>query len=72
MMASGSGIDTTKIAKTTLEELMLHDIDQDLQIVNSEKINPIENTNGHPLAKLCVKDMKYYISMRMQDMKKLL
>ena len=30
MMASGSGIDTTEIAKTILEELMLHDINQDL------------------------------------------
>ena len=38
MMASGSGIDTTEIAKTILEELMLHDINQDLQIVNSEEM----------------------------------
>ena len=34
MMASGRGIDTTKIAKTILQELMLHDINQDLQKVN--------------------------------------
>ena len=38
MMASGSGIDTTEIAKTILEELMLHDINQDLQIINSEEM----------------------------------
>ena len=38
MMASESGIDTTEIAKTILEELMLHDINQDLQIVNSEEM----------------------------------
>ena len=42
MMASGSGTDTTEIAKTTLEELMLHNINQDLQIVNIEEINLTE------------------------------
>ena len=42
MMASGSGIDSTEIAKTTLEELMLHNINQDLQIVNIEEINLTE------------------------------
>ena len=44
MMASGSGIDTTEIVKTILEELMLHDINQDLQIVKSEEIIPTEST----------------------------
>ena len=50
MMASGSGIDTTEIAQTILEELMLHATNQDLQ----EEINPTESTNGHPVAEQCV------------------
>ena len=69
MMASGSGIDTTEIAETILEELILHDINQDLQIINNEEINPTESTNGHPVAEQCVKDMKNYINMQMQDIK---
>ena len=46
LMTSESGTDATEIAKTILEELMLHGINQDLQIVNSEEINPTESTNG--------------------------
>ena len=38
-----------------LELLMLHDINEDLQIANSEKINPTESTNGHPEAETYVK-----------------
>ena len=68
-MASGHGIDTTEIAKTILEELMLHDINQDLQIVNSEEINPRESTNEHPVAAQYVKDIKNYIDVQMQGMK---
>ena len=36
---------------------MLHDINQDLQIVNSEEINPRESTNEHPVAAQYVKEM---------------
>ena len=50
MMKSGRGIDITEIVKTILEKLMLLDINQDLQIVNIEEINPTECTNGHPVA----------------------
>ena len=46
-MASGNGIDTTEITKPILEKLILQDINQDLQIVNSEEINPTESTNEH-------------------------
>ena len=46
LMTSESGTDATEIAKTILEELMLHGINQDLQIVNSEEINPTESTNA--------------------------
>ena len=48
---------------------MLHKINRDLQIVNSEEINLTESTDGHPVAEQCVKDIKTYISMQMQDMK---
>ena len=72
MMASRSGIDITEISKTISEELMLHDINQYFQIVNSEEINPTENTNGHPVAEQYVKDIKNYLDMQMQDMKNLL
>ena len=58
MMAGGRGIDTNEIVKTILEALMLHDINQDLQITNSEEINPAECTNGHPVAEQYVKDIK--------------
>ena len=37
---------------------MLRDINQDLQIVNSEKINPRESTNEHAVAAQYVKDIK--------------
>ena len=57
IMAGGRGIDTTEIVKTILEALMLHDINQDLQIINSEEINPTECTNGHPVAEQYVKDI---------------
>ena len=62
-MASGRGIDTTEIAKTILE--LLHDINQDLQIVNSEEINPRESTNEHPVAAQYVKDIKNCIDVQM-------
>ena len=38
------------IAKTILEEIILHNINRDLQIVNSEVINLTESTDGHPVA----------------------
>ena len=66
---SECGIDTTEIAKTILEELMLHDINQDLQIVNSEEINPRESTSEHPVAAQYVKDIKNYIDVQIQGMK---
>ena len=69
MMASTIGIDTTEIAETILEELMLHEINQDLQVVKMEEINPTESTNGHPVAEQYLNDIKSYIDMRMQDMK---
>ena len=69
MMASGRGIYTTEITETILEELMLHYIKQDLQIVNSEEINLIESTSGHSAAEQCVKDMKNYINVQMESIK---
>ena len=69
MMTSGRGIDTTEIEKTILEAIMLYDINQDLQIVNSEEINPTESTNRHPVAQQYIKDIKNYIYMQTQDMK---
>ena len=43
MMRAERKVDTTEIAKIILEELMLHDINQNLQIVNSEELNPTES-----------------------------
>ena len=68
-LASGRGIDTTDIVKTILDELMLHDINQDLHIVNGEEINPTESTNGYPVADQYLKDIKNYIDVQMQGMK---
>ena len=68
-LASGRGIDTTDIVKTILDELMLHDINQDLHIVNGEEINPTESTNGYPVADQYLKDIKNYINVQMQGMK---
>ena len=48
---------------------MLRDINQDLQIVNSEKINPRESTNEHAVAAQYVKDIKNYIDVQMRGMK---
>ena len=69
MMTSGRGIDTTEIEKTILEAIILYDTNQDLQIVNSEEINPTESTNRHQVAQQYVKDIKNYIYMQTQDMK---
>ena len=50
IMTSGSGFVTSEIAKIISEELLLrhklHDINQDLPIVNSEEINLTESTDG--------------------------
>lgn len=65
IMTSGSGFVTSEIAKIISEELLsrhkLHDINQDLPIVNSEEINLTESTNGHPATEKCVEDIKTYI-----------
>ena len=48
---------------------LLHVLNKDLQIVNSEEINATESTNGHRVAEQYVKDIKNYIDVQMQDMK---
>ena len=47
----------------------MHDINQDLQILDSEEINPTESTNGQPVAEQYVKDIKNCINLQMQGMK---
>ena len=47
----------------------MHDINQDLQILDSEEINPTETTNGQPVAEQYVKDIKNCINLQMQGMK---
>ena len=73
IMGSGPGIDATEIVKKISEELIsrhkLHDINQDLQILDSEEINPTESTNGQPVAEQYVKDIKNCINLQMQGMK---
>ena len=49
--------------------LMLHNVNQDFQLVNSEEINPTASTNGHPAVEQYVKDIKNYIDIQMQYMK---
>ena len=62
IMTSGSGFVTSEIAKIISEELLsrhkLHDINQDLPIVNSEEINLTESTDGQAVPERYVKDTK--------------
>ena len=62
IMTSGSGFVTSEIAKIISEELFsrhkLHDINQDLPIVNSEEINLTESTDGQAVPERYVKDTK--------------
>lgn len=46
---------------------MLHDINQDLQIINREEINPTECTSGDPVAEQYAKDIKNYITVEIMQ-----
>ena len=42
------GVGFTRLdCKTILEKLMLHDINEDLQIVNIDEINTVKSNNGY-------------------------
>ena len=62
------GLTQLKLQKEYQKHL-LHVINKDLQIVNSEEINATESTNGYPVAEQYVKDIKNFIDVQMQDMK---
>ena len=52
-----------------LEELVLHDINQDLQTTNNEEINPARSTDGHPVAQTFVKDIENSTEVQMRGIK---